>query len=125
MRANRYGHARAFFFDDWAYPEPDGFWTRAERIGHGGDRHRRGDAPPGLPITITAGAVPTTIRLSIGTWEESLSLAAGQKQDVMLPPVRIRGLAAATFARVRASARRSATASSRDVRLLAAWIAIH
>ena len=26
------------------------------------------------------------IRLSIGPWEESLSLAAGQKQDVVLPP---------------------------------------
>ena len=110
VRATRYGHARAFFFDDWAYPETRRFLDARERIGHGGDRHRRRDATSGLPITITAGAVPTTIRLSIGKWEESFSLAAGQKQDVVLPPAE-RHLAAAHSFRSRASVHRSATAA--------------
>ena len=124
VRANRYGHARAFFFDDWAYPERDGFWTRADGSATVVIDTDEGTRLSGLPITITAGAVPTTIRLSIGTWNESLSIAAGQKQDVVLPaaesgawPLRIRsGQGFRPSERDRAS---------RDVRLLAAWIAIH
>ena len=86
MRANRYGHARAFFFDDWAYPERDGFWTRANGSATVVIDTGEGTRLSGLPITVVAGAVPTTIRLAIGPWEESISLGAGQKQDVVLPP---------------------------------------
>ena len=86
VRANRYGHARAFFFDDWAYPERDGFWTRANGSATVVIDTDEGTRLSGLPITVVAGAVPTTIRLSIGPWEESISLEAGQKQDVVLPP---------------------------------------
>ena len=124
VRANRYGHARAFFFDDWAYPERDGFWTRANGSATVVIDTDEGTRLSGLPITIVAGAVPTTIRLSIGKWEESFSLAAGQKQDVVLPPaesgtwpLRIR-----SGQGFRPSER---DRDSRDVRSLAAWIAIH
>jgi hypothetical protein len=124
VRANRYGHARAFFFDDWAYPERDGFWTRANGSATVVIDTDEGTRLSGLPITIVAGAVPTAIRLSIGKWEESFSLASGQKQDVVLPPaesgtwpLRIR-----SGQGFRPSER---DRDSRDVRSLAAWIAIH
>lgn len=122
VRAARYGHARAFFFDEWAYPERDGFWTRANGsalVVIGADEM----AASGLPISATAGAVPTTVTLSMGNWEESYKLAAGQKQDVVLPkadggswPLRIR-----SGAGFRPSEREP---GSNDVRMLSAWIAI-
>jgi hypothetical protein len=77
-----------------------------------------------LPIAITAGAVPTTVTVSIGAWEESFALKAGQRQDVVLPPadggswpLRIR-----SGDGFRPSAREP---GSQDVRELAAWIAIY
>ena len=124
VRANRYGHARAFFFDDWAYPERDGFWTRANGSATVVIDTDEGTRLSGLPITIVAGAEPTTIRLSIGKWEESFSLAAGQKQDVVLPPAESGAwpLGIRSGPGFRPSER---DPGSRDVRSLAAWVAIH
>jgi hypothetical protein len=124
LRANRYGLARAFFFDEWAYPERDGFWTRANGSATVVIDTDEGTRLSGLPISMTAGAVPTTIRLSVGRWEESFSLTAGQKQDLVLPPAD----AGAWALRIRSGEgfRPSERDSgSRDVRMLAAWIAIH
>jgi hypothetical protein len=124
LRATRYGHARVFFFDDWAYLERDGFWTRAEGsstvVIDADDAARLS----GLPISVTAGLVPTTVRLSIGGWEESLSLEVGQKREVVLPPPddgawTLRIQSGPGF---RPSEREP---GNRDVRKLAAWIAIH
>jgi hypothetical protein len=123
IRAALYGRTRAFFFDEWLYPERDGFWSRA----HGSSTvildTDEGSRRSGLPISITAGAVPTTVSLSIGDWSESFSLAAGQKQDVMLPPadqgtwpLQIR-----SGPGFRPSEREP---GNRDVRELAAWVAI-
>lgn len=125
VRAARFGPARAFVFDDWAYLERDGFWTRANGSATVViDTDDEAARAAGLPVSITAGAVPTTIRMSMGNWEESFSLEAGQKQDLVLPPaesgawpLRIR-----SGAGFRPSERDPA---SRDVRSLAAWIAVH
>ena len=124
VRANRYGHARVFFFDDWAYPERDGFWTRANGTATVVIDTDEGTRLSGLPITIVAGAEPTTIRLSIGKWQESFSLAAGQKQDVVLPPAESGAwpLGIRSGPGFRPSER---DPGSGDVRSLAAWIAIH
>ena len=123
-RANRYGHTRAFFFDDWAYPEKDGFWTRANGSATVVIDTDEGTRQSGLPISITAGAVATTIKLSIGNWQESFSLAAGQKQDVVLPPADSGAwtLQIRSGDGFRPSDREP---GNRDVRSLAAWIAIH
>ncbi|MBM3806767.1 MAG: hypothetical protein FJW22_01080 [Acidimicrobiia bacterium] len=123
LRAARYGHARVFVFDDWAYLEPDGFWTRANGSTTVVIDTNDATRLAGLPISITAGAVPTTIRLSTGGWERSVSLEPGAKQDVVLPPadantwtVRVRsGAGFRPFER---------EPGNRDVRELAAWIAI-
>ena len=124
VRANRYGHARAFFFDDWAYPERDGFWTRANGEAMVVIDTDEGTRLSGLPITIVAGAESTTIRLSVGNWEESFSLAAGQKQDVVLPPAESGAwpLHIRSGQGFRPSER---DRGSSDVRSLAAWIGIH
>ena len=123
-RAMRYGHARAFFFDDWAYPERDGIWTRANGAATIVIDTDAGAKLSGLPISITAGAVATTVRLSSGEWEESLALAAGQKQELTLPPAGsgIWTLSIRSGDGFRPSEREP---GNRDVRSLAAWIAIH
>lgn len=122
-RAARFGRARAFFFDDWAYPERDGFWTRANgstTVVIDSDDETRG---AGLPMSITAGAVPTTIRLSAGGWEESLVLNAGQKQEVTLPSAERNtwALRIQSGSGFRPSDREP---GNQDVRSLAAWIAL-
>lgn len=123
IRAARFGQARAFFFDEWAYPERDGFWTRADGSATVVIDSESGAHQSGLPISVTAGQEPTTIHLSVGSWQESLTLKAGEKHDVVLPPptagswtVHIR-----SGAGFRPSEREP---GNRDVRKLAAWIAI-
>lgn len=123
VRAARFGEARVFVFDDWAYLERDGFWTRANgSVEVVIDREDGGAS--GLPIAITAGPVDTTIELWVGSWRESFALTPGQRREVVLPPaasgmwpLRIR-----SGAGFRPSEREP---GNRDVRLLAAWIALH
>lgn len=121
--AARYGRTRAFFFDEWAYVEPDGFWTRA----HGtAEVVIDSDDPApasGLPISITAGAVPTTVTISMGTWKQTVSLAASQKHDLVLPPVSdgVWPLRIASGDGFRPSEREP---GNNDVRSLAAWITL-
>ena len=85
MRAARYGRARVFFFDERAYPEPTGFWTRGEgraTIVIDADDAAR---TSGLPLTLTAGAAATTIGISVGDWSRSYSLTPGQRREITLP----------------------------------------
>jgi hypothetical protein len=123
-RAMRYGPARAFFFDERAYPERDGFWTRANGLAQVVIDTDDGTRLPGMPISITAGALPTTVTLSVGGWQETLSLEAGEKQDVTLPPAADGAwpLSIRSGPGFRPSER---DPGSSDVRSLAAWIAIH
>jgi hypothetical protein len=76
-----------------------------------------------MPISVTGGAVPTTVSLSMGGWERTLSLAAGQKEDLMLPPAAAGSwpLTIRSGAGFRPSDRDPA---NRDVRSLSAWIAV-
>jgi hypothetical protein len=122
IRATRYGGARVFFFDEQAYLEPTGFWTRA-----GGAATVVIDADTaarahGLRLLVRAGAVPTTIDVSAGHWSRSLTLAAGQEELVTLP---LAGAALAVTLRSGAGFRPSAMdPASDDVRYLAAWIEV-
>jgi hypothetical protein len=122
--ATHYGRTRAFFFDERAYPERDGFWTRANSNATVVVDTEDGVRLSGLPISITAGAVPTTVDLSTGGWRESFSLNAGQTQELTLPKSETGAwtLSMRSGAGFRPSERDPA---SRDVRLLGAWIAIH
>jgi len=123
IHAARFGEARAFFFDEWAYPERDGFWTRANGSALVVIDSTSPAAMAGLPIAVTAGAVPTTVSLSVGNWAESLTLTAGQQQDVLLPP-RPSGtwpLQIRSGPGFRPSERDPA---NRDVRALAAWLTV-
>ena len=123
VRATRYGDVDAFFFDEQAYLEKDGFWTRANGsalVVLGVDDTARSS---GLPITVTAGAVETRISLSMGNWEETWPLTPGQKKEVTLPPA-IKGawpLRIRSGDGFRPSER---DPGSNDVRKLAAWIAV-
>jgi hypothetical protein len=86
VRAARYGRARVFFFDERAYPEPAGFWTRGEGratlVIDADDPARQS----GLPIAFTGGGAATTIGISVGEWSRSYSLTPGERREITLPP---------------------------------------
>jgi hypothetical protein len=123
IRATRFGRARVFVFDEQTYLERDGFWTRANGSALVVIDVDDPESVANLPIAVSAGAVPTSVTLSIGDWEQSLSLAAGQRREVLLPraengswPLRIR-----SGAGFRPSERDPGSA---DVRMLAAWVSV-
>ncbi len=124
VRAARYGRARVFFFDERAYLEPSGFWTRAdETVSVVIDADEAARAA-GLPIVARAGAVSTTVEFAAGGWRQTLTLAAGQRAVVTLPPLG-EGNAWAVSIRSGAGFRPSQhEPGRRDVRALSAWIEI-
>ena len=85
VRATRYGSARVFFFDEQAYLETRGFWTRAEGeafvfIDADEVSHRTGRA-----IAFSAGAAATTIGLATQGASQSYSLSPGERRTFALP----------------------------------------
>lgn len=121
IRATRYGHSRVFFFDEQAFLEPTGFWTRAE--GTALLVIDTNDAVQEVVLRVRAGAVPTAIDFAVGTWTHHLSLTPGQQELVRLP--------AAVANTLRLSVRSgpgfrpsAVDPASDDVRNLAAWIEI-
>ena len=120
--AAAFGTTRVFAFDERAYLERDGFWTRAHdtaTVVFDDASH----AASGLPLTVTAGAVPTTLQLSSGTLDQTLSLDAGQKRSLTLPPS-AGGVWALTIRSGDGFRPSEREPGSIDVRELAAWIAI-
>ena len=124
VRATRYGPARVFFFDEQAYLEPTGFWTRA-----GGtatvvvdlDEAARAD---GARLFLRAGAVATTISAAAGGWTQAWTLRAGQDALAVLPP-QLAGSAIALTLRSGPGFRPFAVdAANDDVRSLAVWVEI-
>ena len=79
----RYGDATALFFDDRAFPEPDGFWVA------GGRQAQVVVAPASSGRTITLfvrnGAVANRVRLSDGTWSDALEMGPGEERLVSVP----------------------------------------
>lgn len=124
VRAMRYGHARVFAFDERVYLEPSGFWTRADGTAAVViDSEAQGEEA-GRPMVVRAGAVATSIELSVGEWSIRLELAAGQQQEVQLPPLngaRAWSLTVRSGAGFRPS---EVDPASDDVRRLAAWVAL-
>jgi hypothetical protein len=123
-RAARYGRARVFFFDERAYLEPKGFWTRAEgraTVVIDADEAAR---TAGLPIAFTAGGAATTIGISVGDWSQSYSMTPGERRTVTLPPL---GDAAAWVLNIHSGPGFrpfEQEPGSSDVRSLAAWFEI-
>ena len=118
-----YGVARVYTFDERAYLEAGGFWTRANGRAVVVIDSGQGASQSSLLLSVVAGAVPTTVTLTVGSWEERFDLAAGQKQDVTLPPSPdgVWTLAIRSGAGFRPSEREQ---GSRDVRELAAWVVL-
>jgi hypothetical protein len=123
-RAARYGRARVFFFDERAYPEPRGFWTRGEGRATVVIDADAASRQSGLRLAFTVGAAATTIGISVGEWSRSYSLTPGERREITLPPLTTdrawvveihSGPGFRPFEREPGSA---------DVRLLAAWFEI-
>lgn len=121
--AAQYGEATVYTFDELAYLEAGGFWIRADsRVTIVIDTGS-GKAHPGAPLSVTAGAVPTSMTLTAGSWQERFDLEAGQRQAVTLPPAPdgVWALTIRSGAGFRPSEREP---GNRDVRELAAWVVL-
>ncbi len=121
VRAARYGHARVFAFDERAYLEPTGFWTRADGVATLVIDSDGPDQESGRPMIVTAGAVATSIEFSAGEWSTRLTLAAGQQETVRLPPPAARGWAL-TIRSGPGFRPSQLDPASDDVRQLAVWV---
>jgi len=124
VRAARYGRARVFFFDERAYLEPTGFWTRADGTAIVLIDADEAARVAGLPIVVRAGAVATALEFAVDDWRQTVTLAAGQQETVTLPPLdagRAWTVSIRSGPGFRPSERES---GNRDVRSLAAWIEI-
>ena len=123
-RAARYGRARVFFFDERAYPEPRGFWTRGEgraTLVIDADTSAR---QTGLRLAFTGGAAATTIGISVGEWSQSYSLTPGERREVTLPPLTNAGAWVVDIHSGPGFRPFEREPGNNDVRLLAAWFEI-
>lgn len=82
-RAVRYGALRVFYFDDRAFPEPNGFWV-------GGARTTRcllapDEASGTVPLQLRNASVENTVTLTAGSWRQELRLSAGEERRVDVP----------------------------------------
>ncbi len=121
-RAARYGRARVFAFDERAYLEPTGFWTRADGVA---SLVVDTDAPAeasGRPLIVRAGAVATSVEFTVGAWTTRLTLAGGQQELVQLPPLNGNRGWALTIRSGPGFRPSAIDPASDDVRQLAVWV---
>jgi hypothetical protein len=119
-RAVRYGAVRVFYFDDRAFPEPNGFWV-------GGARSTRcviaADNPTDvISLMLLNAPVENVVTLTAGEWRQELHLDAGEERRIDVPVRSGRGvvlLEIASAAGFRPSQRDS---GSRDTRFLGAYV---
>ena len=122
VRAARYGRARAFAFDERVYLEPTGFWTRADGVASLVVDTDALEEASGRPLIVRAGAVATSVELTVGTWTTRLVLAAGQREMVQLPPLDGRRAWALTIRSGPGFRPSAVDPASDDVRQLAVWV---
>jgi hypothetical protein len=81
--ARRYADVTAMGIGETVYLEPSGFWVAGQTASR-----LLLVAPPGrtaIPLRVRAGAVPTTVTLAAGGWEQRLALSAGETRQVDVP----------------------------------------
>jgi hypothetical protein len=92
LGAVRYETVAAFFFDDRAYVEPAGLWTRAHAVTQilvtAGDRRE-------VDANIRAGPVATVVLLRSDDWFMRVELSASAHRVVAIPAGRIVSIATA------------------------------
>ena len=122
VRAARYGRARAFAFDERVYLEPTGFWTRADGVASLVIDTDAPEEASGRPLIVRAGAVATSVELTVGAWTTRLALAAGQQEMVQLPPLNGHRAWALTIRSGPGFRPSAVDPASDDVRQLAVWV---
>ncbi|HTM33925.1 MAG TPA: hypothetical protein VL263_21580 [Vicinamibacterales bacterium] len=97
LRASRYGPLRMFFFDDNAFVEPPGFWTRGNSTADIFIDTLRpepaGSETGHATLRLRAGPVASSVELSSGDWRETATLEAGAEKEISLPEGRPGGWA--------------------------------
>lgn len=121
-RAVRYGSVTAFFMDDRAFAEPNGFWV-------GGARETtvvlQRDEPSGAqPLLLRNAPVSNRVSLSAGSWKQDLEMAADEERRVDIPADAGRGVA---WVRIRSASGfrpSNSDSGSRDTRFLGVYVRV-
>jgi hypothetical protein len=82
--ARRYGPVLAYFLDRWSFPEPTGYWVRAERPSTSAFvvERPRGSS---LQVTLRNGAAPNRVTVQVGGARRTLTLAPSQEAPIDVP----------------------------------------
>lgn len=83
-RVTRYGGLVVYSFDPHSYPEADGFWMAADRTGRIVIADLDGRMAT-ASMTVTAHDAPTTITISRGTFNRTLTLAPHAAERIVVP----------------------------------------
>lgn len=121
LSAAAFEPARIFFHDSSAYPEAEGFWVKGRTSARMTLMKVR-DTDPGLVLAVHSGARPNVVTLETRGWSHKLELVPGITQRVTVPstvgerfvPLTITSTDGFVPAEIE---------SSRDRRLLGAWVA--
>jgi hypothetical protein len=119
-RAERYGPALAYFFDDGAFPEERGFWIR----GGAGSRIAVMPAAIGAPVQLFVRNAPVRNRVTIAIdgQEEILELQAGEERTIAMPLAADRSAALIRFQTGAGFRPSLVEPGSTDTRFLGVWI---
>jgi hypothetical protein len=83
VRGRAYGSTVAYFMDEGSYVEPDGFWVAGTTRTHVVLAPRA--AAGTVRLDIRNGAVSNQLRVSSGSWSETLDLTPGQAGTIAVP----------------------------------------
>lgn len=120
LQATRYPAGDAFFHDENAHPEPNGFWVL------GGRTVRLTIAPPAgaarpVVLGMHSGGQANTVRMTASGWSWQADLVPGRGAEVELPPA-VSGVVPLTIETTTGFRPKDLNPASPDSRLLGIWV---
>lgn len=121
LSAAAFAPADVFFHDSNAYAEPEGFWIRGRATARMTLRKRE-DSDARLVLAVHSGARPNAVEISTPGWSQRLDLVPGVTQRVVVPAKEGESFLPLVLTASDGFVP-SEVETSRDRRLLGAWIA--
>jgi hypothetical protein len=122
LSAAAFGPATIFFHDSNAYTEPEGFWVKGRAAARMTLR-KTAEGEPRIILAIHSGARPNAVEVSVPGWSQTLDLAPGVTQRVVVPAPEGEAFIPLTIAAADGFVPAEID-GSRDRRLLGAWVAL-
>jgi hypothetical protein len=113
--------ARVFFHDPAAYPEREGFWVRGRTTAHVTILNT--SSAPSVTLALHSGARPNVVTLSTSDWSQRIELVPGTTTKTIIPANPDEPLIAMSIEAENGFVPAEVDSSSKDRRLLGAWIA--